>query len=121
VTEQGNRGLQGTTYHVITVYIAVVSEGNIPMGGYKVIADNGLGEHLESRLSDWNWSVANCLDCGYIKQGNLKIDLGPAADITWQLYLADPNGTQLSEPTSFTYSSDPEQWVWDFVIFKQRS
>jgi hypothetical protein len=121
VTEQGNRTLQRTSYHVITVYIAIVSEGNIPLGGYKVIADNGAGGRIESGLSDWNWSATNCLDCGYIKQGNLKLDLGPAVDGVWSLTLADPNGQILSNPVSFTYSSDPEQWVWDFVIFKRQS
>ena len=121
VAEQGNRTFQKTTYHIITVYIAVVSEGNIPLGGYKVIADHSTGAHLESGLSDWNWSAANCLDCGYIKQGNLKMDLGPFSDGVWSLYLADPDGTPLSAAVPFTYSADPNQWVWDFVIFRRKS
>ncbi len=120
VTEQGNRAFQRTSYHVITVYIAVVSEGNIPLGGYKVIADHSSGQHIESSLSDWNWSVTNCLDCGYIKQGNLKMDLGPFADGVWNLYLADPGGARLSPSVPLGYSTDPEQWVWDFVIFKRK-
>ena len=121
VSEQGNREFQRTTYHVITVYIAVVSEGNIPLGGYKVIADNSSGGHIESSLSDWNWSVTNCLDCGYIKQGNLKIELSTFEDLAWNLYLADPSGTPLSAPTTLTYSTNPDQWVWDFLVFRRIS
>ena len=121
MVEQGNRTFQRTTYHIITVYIAVVSEGNIPMGGYKVVADHSSGTHLESGLSDWSWSAANCLDCGYIKQGNLKIDLGPFTEGVWSLYLADPGGAPLSAAVPLTYSADPAQWVWDFIIFKQKS
>ncbi len=121
VAEQGNRVFQKTSYHIITVYVAVVSEGNIPLGGYKVVADHTNGKHLESGLSDWNWSVANCLDCGYIKQGNLKIDLGPFTDGVWNLYLADPEGTPLSPTVPLSYAADPEQWVWDFIIFKRKS
>lgn len=121
VTEQGNREFQRTTYHVITVYLAVVSEGNIPLGGYKVIANSSAGGYVESGLSDWNWSVTNCLDCGYIKQGNLKIELGTFGDVAWSLYVADPDGNPLSAPVTLHYAAAPEQWVWDFVIFRRLS
>lgn len=121
VAEQGNREFQRTTYPGITIYIAIVSEGNIPLGGYKVVADHSTGAHLESGLSDWNWSAANCLDCGYIKQGNLKMDLGPFTDGVWSLYVADPSGAPLSPPLALPYASNPEEWVWDFVIFRRIS
>ena len=120
ITEQGNRVFQSTAYHVITVYVAVVSNGNVPLGGYKVVADNGFGQHLESAPSDWHWSVTNCLDCGYIKQGNLKVELGSFADVAWSVYLTDGSGSPLSEPVVLAYSANQEQWVWDFIIFKQK-
>jgi hypothetical protein len=122
VSEQGNRAFQQTNYHVINIYVAVVSEGNIPIGGLKVIGDHvPSGLHAESGLSDWYWSVVNCLDCDYVKQGNLKFEPGTFADGVWNIYLADPSGKPLSPVAPLNYSADPTQWVWDFIIFKRNS
>jgi hypothetical protein len=122
VSEQGNRAFQKTNYHVITIYVAVVSEGNIPLGGYKVVGDHvPSGAHVESGLSTWNWDVVNCLDCDYVKQGNLKFEPGPFTDGVWNIYLADPGGSQLSPAVPLSYSSNPEEWVWDFVIFRRKN
>lgn len=122
IGEQGNREFQHTTYHGITIYVAVVSEGNIPLGGYKVVGDQvPSGRHIESGLSDWNWSVVNCLDCDYIKQGNLKFEPGSFEDGIWNIYLTDQNGAPLSPTLSLSYSSNPDTWVWDFVIFRRKS
>lgn len=122
VAEQGNRAFQKTNYHVIVIYVAVVSEGNIPLGGYKVIGDHvPSGRHVESDLSTWNWDVVNCLECDYVKQGNLKLEPGPFEDGIWNIYLADPGGAPLSPVVSLSYSSDPAQWVWDFIIFKRKN
>jgi hypothetical protein len=121
MTEQGNRVFQKTTYHAVTIYVAVVSEGNIPIGGMKVVGDHvPSGAHAESGLSDWRWSVVNCLNCSYVKRGNVKFEPGPFADGTWNIYLADANGTQVSAVTPLSYSANPDQWVWDFVIFKKK-
>lgn len=120
LSEQGNREFQRTTFHAVTVYVAVVSPGNIPLGGYKIVGDHSSGLHAESGLSTWNWSVVNCLDCDYVKQGNLKFEPGTFMDGTWNIYLADAGGTQLSSPVALPYSGEPDQWVWDFVIFRQR-
>ena len=122
VAEQGNREFQKTTYHAITIYVAAVSEGNIPIGGLKVVGDHvPSGQHAESGPSDWAWSVANCLDCDYIKQGNLKFEPGPFSDGVWNIYLADQSGAPLSPVVSLAYSTNPEQWVWDFIIFRKKS
>ncbi|RME79532.1 MAG: hypothetical protein D6784_00580, partial [Chloroflexi bacterium] len=122
VAEQGNRVFQKTTYHVITIYVAVVSEGNIPLGGYKVVGDHTpSGQHAESALSTWNWDVVNCLDCDYKKFGNVKFEPGTFSDGVWNIYLADANGTQVSPVVPLVYSSDPEQWVWDFIIFRRKN
>jgi hypothetical protein len=122
MSEQGNREFQHTNYHVITIYVAAVSAGNVPIGGVKIVGDHvPSGMHAESGLSDWNWSVVNCLDCDYIKQGNLKFEPGTFADGTWNIYLADENGTPLSAVVPLSYSADPSQWVWDFVVFRRNS
>ncbi len=122
MVEQGNRMYQSTSYHVITVYVAVVSEGNIPLGGYKVVGDHvPSGAHVESGISSWDWSVTNCLDCDYIKQGNLKFEPGTFTDGTWNIYLTDDSGAPLSATVPLNYSTDPAQWVWDFLIFRKQS
>jgi hypothetical protein len=121
VAEQGNREFQKTTNHVINIYAAIVSEGNVPIGGLKLVGDHvPSGTHVESGLSDWHWSVVNCLDCDYVKQGNIKFEPGSFSDGTWSVYLADESGTQLSKAVPLSYSTDPNQWVWDFIIFKKK-
>jgi hypothetical protein len=121
VVEQGNREFQKTTNHVINIYAAIVSEGNVPIGGLKLVGDHvPSGTHVESGLSDWHWSVVNCLDCDYIKQGNIKFEPGSFSDGTWSVYLADESGAQLSKAVPLSYSTDPDQWVWDFIIFKKK-
>ncbi len=122
VGEQGNREFQRTSYHVITIYAAAVSVGNVPIGGLKLVGDHvPSGMHAESGLSDWNWSVVNCLECDYIKQGNLKFEPGTFADGVWNIYLADQSGTPVSPVVPLSYSADPSQWVWDFIIFRKNS
>ncbi len=122
MAEQGNREFQRTNYHVITIYVAVVSAGNIPIGGIKVVGDHiPSGRHAESGPSDWNWSVVNCLDCDYIKQGNVKFEPGTFEDGVWNIHLADQSGTPLSPVVPLSYSADPQKWVWDFVIFRKNS
>ena len=111
---------QNTSYHVITIYVAIVSEGNLPIGGLKIVGDHvPSGRHVVSPPSDWNWSATNCLDCDYIKFGNVKLEPGTFEDGTWNIYVADEAGNQLSAAVPLTYSSDPSQWVWDFIIFKK--
>jgi hypothetical protein len=122
VAEQGNRAFQRTTNNVILVYVAAVSEGNVPIGDLKVIGDHTTsGMHVESAPSDWFWSVTNCLDCDYVKQGNIKFEPGNFVDGVWNIYLADLNGTPLSPVVPLSYSADPSQWVWDFIIFRRVS
>jgi hypothetical protein len=120
--EQSNRAFQHTNYHVITIYVAIVSEDNIPIGGLKVIGDHiPSGMHVESGLSDWHWSVTNCLDCNYVKFGNLKFEPGTFSDGVWSIYVTDGSGAPLSQAVPLSYSSDPNQWVWDFIIFQKSS
>jgi hypothetical protein len=120
VAEQGNRMFQKTNYHVITVYAAIVSEGNIPIGGLKVVGDHvPSGMHAESGLSTWDWSATNCLDCDYVKFGNVKFEPGTFTDGTWNIYVADEAGNQLSPVVPLGYAEQPEEWVWDFIIFKR--
>jgi hypothetical protein len=120
ISEQGNREFQKTNHPAIVVYVAITDANNVPVGGLKVVGDHSSGQHVESAQSDWRWSVVNCLDCSYAKQGNLKFEPGSFIDGTWNIYLADSNGTQLSKVVPLAYSADPAQWVWDFIIFKKK-
>ncbi|MFN8454419.1 MAG: hypothetical protein U0401_07065 [Anaerolineae bacterium] len=120
MAEQGNREFQRTNYHVITIYAAIVSEGNVPIGGLKIVGDHTpSGMHVESGMSDWGWSAVNCLECDYVKQGNVKFEPGTFADGVWNIYVADAGGKQLSPAVPLSYSADPEKWVWDFIIFRK--
>jgi tetratricopeptide (TPR) repeat protein len=122
VVEQGNREFQKTTDPIITIIVAVVTGNNTPIGGLKIIGDHApSGKHLESAVSSWQYDVVNDVVNGlegYIKQGNVKFEPGVFEDGTWNIYLADENGTQLSPVVSLSYSAAPEQRVWDFIIFK---
>jgi hypothetical protein len=101
--------------------VAAISPNNVPIGGLKMVGDHiPSGLHTESGPSDWSWSVVNCLDCDYIKQGNLKFEPGSFSEGVWNVYLADSGGNQLSPVVSLSYSTDPNQWVWDFIIFRQK-
>lgn len=120
VQEQGNRMFQGTNYHLVTVYIAVTDIANNPVGGYRIIGEHSpTGRRVESPPTTWDWSVANCLDCDYIKQGNVKFEPGPFEDGIWNLYVVDGGGSRVSETVPLSYSSDPSTWVWDFIIFRK--
>ncbi|MCB0208437.1 MAG: hypothetical protein KDJ52_03890, partial [Anaerolineae bacterium] len=119
VKEQGNREFQRTNYHAITIYVAIVTSGNVPIGGLKVVGDHSSGIHIESAPSDWHWSATNCLDCDYIKFANVKFEPGTFSDGVWNIYVADSAGTPLSPVLPLSYSADPEQWVWDFVLFSE--
>jgi hypothetical protein len=121
IAEQGDRAIQHTNYHVITIYVAVLDANSTPIGGYKMVGDHSpSGQHVESPPSDWSWSVANCLNCNYVKQGNLKFEPGLQEDGTWNIHLVDSGGTQVSETISLSYSSDKQQWVYDFLILQQK-
>ena len=64
-------------------------------------------------------SAQNCLDCDYIKTGNVKFEPSTFSDGVWSIYVADGQGNQLSPAVPLSYSSDPGQWVWDFVVFRK--
>jgi hypothetical protein len=48
------------------------------------------------------------------------LEPGSFSDGTWNVYLADEGGAQLSKVVPLSYSTDPNQWVWDFIIFKKK-
>ncbi|RME74151.1 MAG: hypothetical protein D6784_10585 [Chloroflexi bacterium] len=61
----------------------------------------------------------NALEGGCIKFVNLKVELGPYVDGVWDIYLVDSAGNQVSPVVQLPYSSDPSQWVWDFIWWTQ--
>lgn len=119
VKEQGNRAFQRTNYQAIVIYVAIVTASNVPIGGLKIVGDHSSGIHIESAPSDWHWSATNCLDCDYVKFGNVKFEPGTFSDGVWNIYVADSAGTPLSPVVPLSYSANPEQWVWDFIIFSE--
>jgi hypothetical protein len=121
VAEQGNREFQRTSNNGIVVFVAAVDQNNTPIGGMKIVGiSSATGERKESAPSSWSYDAVNCLDCSYVKQGNVKFEPGAFYDTTWNIYLADGGGTQVSPAVPLSYSSSPDTWVWDFIIFKQK-
>jgi hypothetical protein len=120
VAEQGNREFQKTTNAGILVFVAAVDQNNTPIGGMKVVGEHSSGKRVESPPTDWSYTAVNCLDCGYVKQGNVKFEPGPFEDGTWNVYLVDGGGSRVSPTVSLSYSPDSSQWVWDFIIFKKK-
>ncbi|MBN1218699.1 MAG: hypothetical protein JXM69_07215 [Anaerolineae bacterium] len=116
--EQGNRMLQKTTNHSIFGVIAITDGNSTPLGGYYVMGEHSSGKTYKSAESSWKYDALSGLE-GYIKQGNVKFEPGPFEDGTWHVYVSDSNGTQLSEKIPLSYSSDPTQWVWDFIWWTQ--
>lgn len=120
IAEQGDRTIQGTNYNAITIYVAAVDQNNTPIGDLKIVGNHSSGLHAESAPTTWNYSTANCLNCNYVKMGNVKFEPGPFIDGTWTVFLADNGGTQLSPAVPLSYGAAPEQWAWDFIIFKKK-
>jgi hypothetical protein len=118
IAEQGNRMLQRTTNHSIFVVVALTDGNNTPIGGLYVMGEHSSGKTYKSPASSWQYDAMNGLS-GYIKQGNLKFEPGVFEDGTWNIFVVDSNGTQLSEKIPLSYSSDPNQWVWDFIWWKK--
>jgi hypothetical protein len=115
VQEQGNRLFQKTTNHSVYIIAAITDQNKTPLGGFYVMAEHSSGKTYKSPASSWQYDAINGFEGGYIKQGNLKVEPGVFEDGTWSIYIVDSNGTQLSEKVPFSYSSDPNQWVWDFI------
>ena len=83
------------------------------------MGDSTDGQHLVSAESCWDWCKASPAG-GYAKVANTKFEPGGFFDGAWNIYLVDGSGNQVSPVVTFPYSSDPGQWVWDFVLFKQK-
>jgi hypothetical protein len=49
----------------------------------------------------------------------VKFEPGTFTDGTWNIYVADEGGTQLSPVVPLGYSENPDDWVWDFIIFRR--
>lgn len=50
----------------------------------------------------------------------MTFEPGPFIDGIWNVYIVDGGGTQVSPVIAFPYSTDPGQWIWDFVLFQQK-
>jgi hypothetical protein len=118
VKEQGIREFQKTNATFISNIILISDANGTPLGGYYVVGEHSSGRTYRSAESNWEYSALNGLE-GYIKQGNVKFEPGGFEDGTWQIYVVDSNGTQLSDKVALSYSSDPSQWVWDFIWWGQ--
>lgn len=118
LVEQGNREFQKTNASFISDIILISDANGTPLGGYYVVGEHSSGKTYKSRASSWQFDALSGLQ-GYIKQGNVKFEPGGFEDGTWYVYVGDGSGTQLSDKIALSYSSDPNQWVWDFIWWSQ--
>jgi hypothetical protein len=119
VIDQSNREFTHTNYHAIVVFVGIVNASNTPLGGYRVVGDSTDGGHWVSDESCWEW-CKQTPPGGYAKVANVTFEPGPFIDGGWNIYVMDGGGTQVSPVVSLPYSTDPGQWIWDFVLFQQK-
>jgi len=119
VAEQSSREFTHTTNHTIVVFVEILNAGGTPLGGYRVVGDSTEGIHWVSEESCWEWCKATPPG-GYAKVANVTFEPGPFIDGAWNIYLADGGGAQVSPVITLPYSTDPNQWTWDFILFKQK-
>lgn len=109
-----------TTNSSIIVFVAITDQNNTPLGGYRVVGDSPQVEfnsHVESGESCYDWCGGTGVG-GYVKVSNAKFEPGAFIDGTWNIYLVDGGGAQVSPVVPLNYSTDPGAWRWDFVAFK---
>ena len=111
-----------TTNPWTEIFVAVTDQNNTPLGGYKVVGDaaNAVTPHLESPPTCFDWCKTTGRGGKYVKAANTTFEPGPFIDGAWNIYLVDGGGTQVSPVVTLNYSTDPNQWRWDFVYFKQK-
>ncbi len=118
VKEQGNRMWQKTQSSILSNVVFISDANGTPLGGFYVIGEHSSGKTLKSGASTWGFDAVGGAQ-GYAKYGNVKFEPGGFEDGTWNIYIVDGGGTQLSDKVPLSYSSNPEQWVWDFVWFSE--
>lgn len=122
IAEQMDRTFSHTTNNFIFVCVAIVDANNTPLYGYKVVGDSPnveFGSHVESAPSCADW-CATTGQSGLVKACNVKFEPGPFIDGVWNIRVVDGGGSQVSPTVSLPYSTDPNQWAWDFIVFKHK-
>jgi hypothetical protein len=121
VAEVSNPEWTKTTNVSVVVFVAITDQNNTPLGGYKVVGDcaNAPIQHVESPPSCYDWCTTTGVG-GYVKAANTKFEPGPFVDGTWNIYVVDGSGRQVSAVVPLNYSTDPNQWRWDFIAFKMK-
>jgi hypothetical protein len=110
---------QKTTSPILSDIIVISDSNGTPLGGFLVVGEHSSGKTWKSLPSSWSYDNSSGFG-GYIKQGNVKFEpQGGFQDGTWNIYVVDGGGTQLSDKVPLSYSSSPDQWVWDFVWWSE--
>jgi hypothetical protein len=108
-----------TTNAFMVIYVAVVDPNEIPIGGMKVVGTR-LDHNLtyESPISTWHYEGYNAPG-EVVKSGNVKFEPPAGMETTsWRLYLADANGSQMSDFVQFDVNENSKQWY--FIKFRRK-
>lgn len=115
VREQGDRTWQKTNAPILSNIFAITDGNGTPLGGYFIVGEHSSGKTYKSSSSTWQYDAC-AGGGGYGKCGNVKFEPpGGFQDGTWTVYVTDGGGAQLSAKVPLSYSSDPNQWYWDFI------
>lgn len=119
IREQGDRTWQKTTSPTLSNIFAVTDANGTPIGGYYIVGEHSSGRTYKTPATTWAYDACTG-GGGYGKCGNVKFEPGGGfEDGTWYVYVVDGGGTQLSDKVPLSYSSDPDQWYWDFIWWTQ--
>jgi hypothetical protein len=100
--------------------VEILDSSNTPLGGYRVVGDSSEGEHWVSKESchgEWCHTTGTG---GYAKVGNVTFEPGPFIDGSWTVYVVDAAGSRVSPVVTLNFSTDPNQWVWDHILFRRK-
>lgn len=104
-----------TTNSWLVIYFALVDANNVPIGGLKVVGDHTNGIHKVSAESCYQYCESNGYS-GTVKQGNVKFE-APLESGTWNLYVVDGGGAQVSDVIPMTI--DVNNPGWAFMILRR--
>ena len=108
-----------TSNPFLTVYVAIVNQQEIPVGGVKAVGtfEPG-GLRHESPLSKWFFDARTAPGV-VVKTASVKFEPGGIQAGTWFIHLENEQGVRLSEDVDI--ATDPNAPQWFYIKFKQPS
>lgn len=97
------------------VYVAITSQDNKPLNGYRVAAFHSNGLQITTEPSAGDWTVNS--GARHYKAGNLKISVPQSESGAWTLHLLDEAGTLVAPTIEFPFDNSAPTWY--FIIYRR--